>query len=180
MQLNLVSPLNDHACPCSANQILVVLWTCCDQISIALKWWESVVTISLNSNFSIKSNLNINWPLPSYCIISSTSFCLPQWVLSLWLLFIISARNFGATWEVGKKSEDTTYYGVPLLSCLNLVRLWLLLEIIAWEARVVGERSQGEWATRLIQCLIAFPRFFSRPFIQALSRRIFKGERVWN
>jgi hypothetical protein len=41
----------------------------------------------------------------------------------LWLHFVINARNFGATQEVGMKGEDATYYGVPLPYYINLVRL---------------------------------------------------------
>jgi len=39
------------------------------------------------------------------------------------LHFVINARNFGATWEVGMKGEDATYYGVHLPYYLNLARL---------------------------------------------------------
>jgi hypothetical protein len=35
---------------------------------------------------------------------------------------------------------------------LNLASLRLLLTIIAWEAKVVGEWNQSVWATCLIQC----------------------------
>jgi len=69
-------------------------------------------------------------------------------------------KNFNATWEVGKKGEDTMYYGVPLPDYLNLARLQLKLAIPAWEAGVVGERSLGVWATCLIQCLSVLPKIF--------------------
>jgi hypothetical protein len=48
---------------------------------------------------------------------------LPQWVPNLLLFFAIGARNFGVTWEVGKKGEDVMYYGVPLYHYLNLAKL---------------------------------------------------------
>jgi hypothetical protein len=77
---------------------------------------------------------------------------------------------------VGMKSEDATYYGVPLFYYINLARMWLLLLITIWEAWVVGEGSQSVWATCLIQCLlVSYLGFFSRPYIQTPLKRIFKG-----
>jgi hypothetical protein len=78
----------------------------------------------------------------------------------------------------GKKGEDIMYYEVPLFDYLNLARLRLLLAILAWEAKVVGERSQGVWATCLIQCLSVLPNIFSKPYIQVPSKRIFKGKKI--
>jgi hypothetical protein len=66
-------------------------------------------------------------------------FSLPQCIHNLWLLFIINARNFTSTQEVGKKSEQDKYYIGPLLNYLNSAKLWLLLAIVAWEVGVVGE-----------------------------------------
>jgi hypothetical protein len=40
----------------------------------------------------------------------------------LWLRFVINARNFDATQEVGMKGEDATYYGVPLPYYINLCK----------------------------------------------------------
>ncbi len=77
------------------------------------------------------SNLSINWSLPSYFLISSTSLCVPQWVPSLWLFFAISAKNFDGAQEVGKRCEHCTYYEVPLPNYLNLASLQLFLTIIA-------------------------------------------------
>jgi hypothetical protein len=77
-----------------------------------------------------------------------------------------------------KKGENIMYYEVPLFDYLNLAILRLLLAILAWEVGVMGEGSQDVWATCLIQCLMSYSRFFSRPYIQVFSKRIFKGERV--
>jgi hypothetical protein len=43
----LVIPMNNYLYPKGVGQILVSLWTSCDQNSIALKWWESCHNPSL-------------------------------------------------------------------------------------------------------------------------------------
>ncbi len=96
----LVGLLSDYACPSGVGRILVILWTSCNLNSIELKWWESVITINLNSNSSTKLNLNINWPLPSYYIISSTLFCLPQWVPNLLIILYNQCKELQCT--IGK------------------------------------------------------------------------------
>jgi hypothetical protein len=116
------------------------------------KMMGNVVLISFNSSPSTKLNININWSLLSYCINFSTFVSLPQWVSNLWLFFTINAMNFNVAWEVGKKCEHVTYYGVPSFNYLNLTSIWLLLTIIIWEVGVVGEGSQGVWTTSLVQC----------------------------
>jgi len=112
----------------------------------------NIIMISFKFYALMASNLSINWSSPSYFLISSTSLCVPQWVLSLWLFFAISAKNFDGAQEVGRRGEHCTYYEVPLPNYLNLASLQLLLTIITCEAKVVGEGNQNVWATCLIQC----------------------------
>jgi hypothetical protein len=52
---------------------------------------------------------------------------------------------------VGKKDEDVTYYE---FLCLIASTLQLILVIVAWEARVVGEGSQdvGNMSNSMSKC----------------------------
>ncbi len=69
------------------------------------------------------------------------------------------------------------YYEVPLFDYLNLARLRLLLAILAWEAKVVGEGNQGVWATCLIQCLNVLPKIFFKTIHPSAFKKNFQGRK---